>query len=109
MFVPLNVYDMVSTPLFFDTFCRAGIMYGALLKWNSFISDERFVYIYRLNENENLCFRNLRVLHGREEFEVNPEENGERWLQGCYLEWDEVRSRYRCLRNVYGREWDDAV
>ena len=34
MFVPLNVYDMVSTPqLFFDTFCRAGIMYGALLKW----------------------------------------------------------------------------
>jgi len=84
-------------------------VYSALLKWNSLMYDERFMFKYRLKENEILCFNNLRVLHGREEFKVNPDEDGERWLQGCYLEWDEVRSRYRCLRNVFGREWDDAV
>lgn len=83
-------------------------VYSALIRWNSLIYDERFMFKYCLKENEILCFNNLRVLHGREEFTVNPE-GGARWLQGCYLEWDEVRSRYRCLRNVYGREWDDAV
>jgi len=83
-------------------------VYSALLKWNSLLYDERFMFKYRLNEHEILCFNNQRVLHGREEFVVNPED-GDRWLQGCYLEWDEVRSRYRALRNLHGRDWDDAL
>lgn len=84
-------------------------VYNALIKWNSLLYDDKFLIKYRLSENEILCFNNLRVLHGREEYTVNPNESEDRWLQGCYLEWDEVRSRYRSLRDVYGREWDDVV
>jgi len=86
---------------------RVEEVYSALMKWDSLLYDERFMIKLRLNDNDIMCFNNLRVLHGREEFVV--EGGHERWLQGCYLEWDEVRSRFRSLRNVSGREWDDVV
>ena len=49
----------------------------------------------RLQPGELLMFDNDRVLHGRTGFD--PEE-GMRHLQGCYIDHDAPRSRYRVLR-----------
>ena len=41
-----------------------------------------------------VAYDNRRILHGREAFSSG---EGERWLQGCYSERDELRSRLRIL------------
>jgi gamma-butyrobetaine dioxygenase len=41
-----------------------------------------------------VAYDNRRILHGREAFTASV---GERWLQGCYSERDELRSRLRIL------------
>jgi len=41
-----------------------------------------------------IAYDNRRILHGREAFTATV---GERWLQGCYSERDELRSRLRIL------------
>ena len=48
----------------------------------------------RLNPGEMIGFHNRRILHGRRAF--NPA-SGRRLLRGCYVDWDEVRSRIRVL------------
>lgn len=45
---------------------------------------------------EVLIFDNWRLLHGREGFDPS---KGHRHLEGCYIDWDEVYSRIRVLRN----------
>lgn len=49
-----------------------------------------------------VTFDNLRVLHGRTAFGEKIE--GERHVQGAYLDWDEVRSRIRVLRAALSNE-----
>jgi len=44
-----------------------------------------------------ITFNNLRILHGRTAF--GDEQGGERHVEGAYLDWDEVRSRIRVLKN----------
>ncbi len=45
-----------------------------------------------------MVFDNQRVLHGREGFTLKPGNN--RLYQGCYITWDEVRSRMNVLEFV---------
>ena len=47
------------------------------------------------NTGECVVFDNLRVLHGRRGFTLT--ENGERTIQGGYIDWDEVRSKINIL------------
>lgn len=56
--------------------------------------DPRFEIRFPLRPGELLMFDNSRVLHGRTAFD--PDE-GRRHLQGCYIDIDEPRSRYRRL------------
>ena len=51
---------------------------------------------------ECVVFDNLRVLHGRKGFGFR--ENGERTIQGGYVDWDEVRSKINILKLVLGKE-----
>ena len=44
---------------------------------------------------EIACFHNYRVLHGRQAFQVLQE--GERHLEGGFLDWDDVHSRRRMI------------
>ena len=44
-----------------------------------------------------LCFNNRRTLHGREAFSVTKTSN--RHLEGGYIEWDEVNSKLRVLKD----------
>jgi len=86
---------------------RVKEVYSAMMKWDALLNDERFMIKILLKEGDIMCFSNTRVLHGREEYTVSGDDT--RWLQGCYMEWDEVRSRFRSLRDVHGREWDDVL
>ena len=49
---------------------------------------------------EAMCFHNFRVLHGRDGFEVLSD--GERHLEGGYIDWDELHSRRRVLQRELG-------
>lgn len=56
--------------------------------------DPRFEIRFPLRAGELMMFDNSRILHGRTAFD--PQE-GRRHLQGCYIDIDEPRSRYRIL------------
>lgn len=61
---------------------------GALL------SDPRFELRFPLRAGELILFDNSRIVHGRTAFDAG---EGRRHLQGCYIDLDEPRSRYRTL------------
>jgi len=63
------------------------------------LRDPRFMISFRLEPGTLMAFDNLRVLHGREEFNPN---TGRRHLQGCYLDRDLVHSRLRVLERGAG-------
>ena len=45
-----------------------------------------------------MVFNNRRVTHGRLGFSVS--ESGQRTLEGCYVDWDEVMCRYRIVTDL---------
>jgi iron complex transport system permease protein len=57
----------------------------------------RFTY----RPGDLVIFDNRRLLHARDAFEGS---TGHRWLQGCYMERDEVRSRYRMIQRTRRRQ-----
>ena len=69
-------------------------LYDAYRLFESLSCDPRFQTTFRLEPSECLIFDNRRVLHGREAFSS---ETGERHLQGCYVERDELHSAIRIL------------
>lgn len=58
------------------------------------LSDPRFELRFGLRPGDLLLFDNSRVVHGRTAFNAS---EGHRHLQGCYIDLDEPRSRYRIL------------
>ena len=67
--------------------------YAALKIFYEYTRDQRFTIRYRLNPGDLIVFDNRRILHGRDE--ILPD--GERRLVGCYMDQDEVYSRFRVL------------
>ena len=67
--------------------------YAALKVFYDYTRDPRFTIRYRLNPGDLIVFDNRRILHGRDEII----DDGERRLVGCYMDQDEVYSRYRVL------------
>ena len=61
------------------------------------LQDPAFEVRVRLDAGEVLVFSNDRVLHGRTPFDPK---DGRRHLQGCYIDQDAPRSRYRVLRRM---------
>lgn len=49
-----------------------------------------------------VTFDNWRLLHGRGSYISSPDSS--RHLEGAYLDWDEVMSRLRILRNSVHRD-----
>ena len=67
--------------------------YAALKIFYEYTRDQRFTIRYRLSPGDLIVFDNRRILHGRDE--ILPD--GERRLVGCYMDQDEVYSRFRVL------------
>jgi gamma-butyrobetaine dioxygenase len=64
------------------------------------LADPAFELRFALQPGELLMFDNERVLHGRTGFDPS---EGLRHLQGCYIDHDAPRSRYRVLHRQGGR------
>ena len=58
------------------------------------LSDPAFELRFLLRAGELMMFDNMRVLHGRTGYDPN---EGHRQLQGCYIDRDGPRSRYRVV------------
>ena len=58
------------------------------------------VYETKLAAGECVIFNNRRIVHARSAFRV--EADGERWLRGCYVDEDALRSRWRMMK--YGNK-----
>lgn len=74
---------------------RMGPAYRALRRIFALSRDPRFRIAYGYRPGDLVLFDNRRLLHGRAAFDPAA---GSRWLQGIYLERDELHSRLRILR-----------
>lgn len=70
--------------------------YRSLRAFEDLLNREDHVLSFKMQRGDILTFDNWRLLHGRGGFVSNPERP--RFLEGCYLDWDEVMSRLRILR-----------
>ncbi|CAG7702456.1 unnamed protein product [Allacma fusca] len=75
---------------------KAKLLYRAMKCFTDLCYHENYLMRFKLCEGEVLIFDNWRFLHGRSEFDPS---KGERHLEGCYFDWDEVISRVRVLEN----------
>lgn len=69
-------------------------MYEALAKFWRMLRDPKYRLNLRLEPGDLISYNNSRVLHGRAPFDAN---SGERHLQGCYLNQEDVDSALRLL------------
>ena len=53
--------------------------------------------VFRLDSGMLMMFDNIRVLHGRTEYDVN---TGFRHLQGCYIDHDSTEGKLRRLKSI---------
>ena len=58
-------------------------------------SSNQFEIKFKLNEGDLLMMDNHRLLHGRTEYDSN---EGERHLQGCYIDYDSTEGKLRYLK-----------
>lgn len=54
----------------------------AAQKFKELLEAEQYQYQHKMEEGECVVFNNLRVLHGRREFDTS---TGDRWLKGAYV------------------------
>jgi len=62
---------------------------------------EKYGFLFRLRPGDLLTFNNRRMLHGRNAF---TSENGERHLQGCYLDVDSFLNKFNILAMNYDED-----
>lgn len=72
--------------------------YEALICLQNLLKEPEFALRFTYAPGDLVIFDNRRLLHGRDAFD--PGTGGSRWLQGCYLERDEIRSRLRMIRRT---------
>lgn len=70
------------------------LFHRARRRLGKLLADPRFEIRFALRPGELLLMDNARVVHGRTAFDAS---GGRRHLQGCYIDIDEPRSRYRTL------------
>jgi gamma-butyrobetaine dioxygenase len=68
--------------------------YAARRRLDALLKSADFEIRFRLGDGDLVMFDNRRLLHGRTAFDTN---EGERHLQGCYIDSDGPRSLYRVL------------
>ncbi|SDN31776.1 TauD/TfdA family dioxygenase [Vreelandella arcis] len=71
--------------------------YAALMTLQQMLREPGFAIRFTYAPGDLVIFDNRRLLHARDAFEGT---SGHRWLQGCYMERDEIRSRYRMVQRA---------
>lgn len=72
------------------------LFYLALDKFTQLLHSEENKYIVKMNPGDLFIFHNRRVLHGRSAYNAT---NSSRFLQGCYMDWDEIKCLDEKLRS----------
>jgi gamma-butyrobetaine dioxygenase len=72
-----------------------GEFYRAYFEFSKILHSPECVVKNLLKPGDILVFHNTRILHGREA--IKSHQGAERCLEGGYIEWDELLSRYRGL------------
>lgn len=93
----IRVADFLRGPLL-APFEEIEPAYAALVCLQNILQEPEFALRFTYKPGDLVIFDNRRLLHGRDAFD--PGTGGSRWLQGCYLERDEVRSRLRMIRRA---------
>lgn len=70
------------------------LFYLALDKFTNYMQSKENKLITKMNPGDLFIFHNRRVLHGRSSYEAW---KSRRFLQGCYLDWDEITSLHEKL------------
>ena len=92
--VEVRIADFLRGPLM-TAFEDIEPAYEALMQLQRMLKEPRFAQRFTYLPGDLVIFDNRRLLHARDAFEGS---SGRRWLQGCYMERDEIRSRLRMLR-----------
>jgi gamma-butyrobetaine dioxygenase len=72
-------------------------LYAALDKFWRMLRDPRYRLVLRLEPGQLIAYYNHRILHGRAPFDGS---SGERHLQGCYLNLEDLESTLRVLNRA---------
>ncbi|XP_074649435.1 gamma-butyrobetaine dioxygenase-like [Tubulanus polymorphus] len=75
-------------------------LYDALKLLENIMYDPQNIVNHTLKPGEIVVFDNLRVLHGRQQYDVGS--SGVRNLEGIFIDWDEICSRIRVLKEDLG-------
>ncbi len=74
------------------------LYYKARKKISDLYNSEKYRIEFKLQPGDLLMMDNHRLLHGRTAFDVN---EGNRFLQGCYIEFDSTEGKLRHLKRKY--------
>lgn len=80
-------------------------MYRALRKFAELIRSTNLTQTFLLQPGDVLVFNNRRLLHGRTAFDSR----AERYLEGCYLDLEEVMCRRTILANYLSRNFSEPT
>ena len=74
------------------------LFYSARKKLSELYNSENYKIEFKLLPGDLLMMDNYRLLHGRTEFDAN---EGNRFLQGCYLDFDSTEGKLRHLKRKF--------
>lgn len=84
---------------------KVAAWYEAMTNYHNLLLDPQYCFQFKMVPGTILTFDNLRIVHGRSGYKTG---FSERHIEGCYIDWDEVRSRRRVLEKKLGlapRQW----
>jgi len=74
------------------------LYYAARNKISEMYNSEKFRIEFKLKPGDLLMMDNYRLLHGRTEYNAN---EGNRFLQGCYIDYDSTEGKIRHLKRKF--------
>ena len=78
---------------------KLDLYYKARKKIASLYNSEKFRIEFKLAPGDLLMMDNHRLLHGRTVYDSN---EGKRFLQGCYIDYDSTEGKLRHLKRKFG-------
>ena len=75
------------------------LYYSARNKISELYNSEKYRIEFKLMPGDLLMMDNYRLLHGRTSFDSK---DGERFLQGCYIDYDSTEGKLKHLARKFG-------
>ena len=77
---------------------KLNFYYQARKRLSEMYNSEKYRIEFKLGNKELIMIDNYRLLHGRTSFEIS---EGERFLQGCYIDYDSTEGKLRHLKRKF--------